>query len=142
MPKPKYAKFGCNIPLKKPKHTRSQLIYSNVNELASTGFSNFIPSWDSTDHFHFCCGDCGIMADVLQVMFYPRYAEDGKLYALFVYLGCPKCGTTGFRKIYLKPSSYLGQEAFANNHKLYIFGKEKEAGGILQWEAKKIKTTK
>jgi len=135
--KPKYIKFDCNIP-KKPKCTRATFIYTSINELACTGFSNFIPTWDSTDHFHFCCADCGVMADVLEVRFYP-YREDGKLYALFFYLGCPKCGATGQRKIYLKPSSYLGQEAFAKNRKLYIFGKEKEASGTLEWKAKKAK---
>jgi hypothetical protein len=124
----KYEKNGCNVPLKTPrfKRQRSTIIYQAVNELLSEGDSDFIPMWDETDHFHFCCANCKHAADVLQVDFDPRYAENGKLYALFIWLGCEKCGSTGFRKIYLKPSSHLGQEAFTSEQVL-VFGKEKHA---------------
>ncbi len=126
--KPAYIKFDCNIPLKKPwiKKFRKSIIYRAVNELLSLGGDQFIPTWDDTDHFHFCCSKCEVMADVLQCDFMPNYADSsGKLlYALFIWLGCPKCGDTGFRKIYFKPRVYIGQKAFTGNNLLFFGMKE------------------
>jgi len=125
----KYEKYGQNKPLKKPHYTRTKQIFRAVNELISEGNSNFIPTWDSTDHFHFCCADCNVMADVLQVDFYP-YPIDAegkiKIYALFFWLACEKCGSTGLRKIYLKPTSFMGHHAFTTHGEL-AFGIEKSA---------------
>jgi len=104
-------------------------IYQAVNELFSSGSREFIPTWDSTDHLHFCCAKCACAADVLRVGFYPNYPGDAKgtrMYALFIYLGCPKCGATGFRKIYFKPMSFYGQIAFTDKIK-FVFGVEREA---------------
>ena len=128
--KPKYTKGEGNTLLKTPRTTKAEMIYQAVNEYLSTGDGNFIPTWDDTDHFHFCCGSCACIADILQVKFYPNYSGDWKgtkLYAFFIYLGCPMCGLTGFRKIYLKPRNCIGQKAFANEKQLYIFGVGKEA---------------
>ena len=129
MSKPEYVELGCNIPLETPRHTKRKTIYQAVNKLSSKGGSDFIPMWDSTDHFNFCCAKCGCAADVLEVDFYPNYSGDAKgtkMYALFIFLGCPKCGATGFRKIYLKPKSFHGQIAFTEKARL-AFGAEREA---------------
>ena len=139
---PEYKKHDCNIPLKTPRHTRAKMIYQGVNELLSVGSSDFIPTWDLTDHFHFCCAKCACIADVLQVRFYPNYVGDSKgtkLYALFIFLGCPKCGATGFRKIYFKPIRYTGQIAFTDKKQVHLFGDGKEAVGTVQFEHPKEK---
>jgi len=127
--RPNYVNRDFNVPLRIPRFTKAKNIYRAVNKLLSKGGSDFIPMWDSTDHFNFCCAKCGCAADVLEVDFYPNYSGDAKgtkMYALFIFLGCPKCGATGFRKIYLKPKSFHGQIAFTEKARL-AFGAEREA---------------
>jgi hypothetical protein len=127
----KYEKDGGNHPLRTPKYTRARKLYQSVDILMSTGTSHFIPTWDSTDHFHFCCADCRVMADVLQADFlpYPIDAEGkNKIFAIMLYFGCPQCGSTGMRKMYFKPTSFMGHHAYTGNAEL-MFGPSKEAVG-------------
>ena len=80
---------------------RGELIYSILDrESYLIRGDHFLPTWDTTDHFHFVCGKCKGVADVLEIRFDPQYGSDVK-YALFFYLGCRVCGATGQRKIYL-----------------------------------------
>ena len=98
-----------------------------------------MPTWDGTDHFHFACEKCHCMADVLKVEFYPRYKGNGKLYAFFFWLGCPDCGNTGFRKIYLKPSAYRGQECFTYDREAFVYGDNKKPVGQFKLQPVKPK---
>jgi hypothetical protein len=127
----KYEKHGCNNPLRTPKYTRARILYQSVDELMSEGNSNFIPTWDSTDHFHFCCADCRVMADVLQARFLPYPIDEmgkKKIFAIMLFLGCPKCGSTGMRKMYFKPTSFMGHHAYTGKAEL-MFAQAKEAIG-------------
>lgn len=125
---PRYTEEHFNLPLKKPRHARPGTIYEAVTSLLTQGEA-FVPTWDSTDHFHFACPKCGYMADVLSVEFYPHYPK-GK-YALIFHLGCAKCGRTGTRKIYFKPTSFLAHRAFLDD-KILVFGVEKEFYGLVK----------
>ncbi len=127
----KYERYNQNKPLKKPIAPKTtKTIYRAVNVVLSEGSSDFIPTYDSTDHFHFACEDCETMLDVLQVDFspYPQDAEGKqKLYALLFYMGCPNCGKTGIRKIYLKPTSFMGEQTVTSKNKRLIYGTEPKA---------------
>ena len=69
---PKYAGSYFNIPLKKPKAYKfERTLYQSIGEFQLGGSTDFIPTWDSTDHFHFCCQNCESMADVLKVDYIP-----------------------------------------------------------------------
>ena len=59
----------------------------------------FIPVFDRSDHFHFACAKCREIVDVLMVERDDGYADTPTVY---FYLRCPKCGSQGFRKIYLE----------------------------------------
>jgi hypothetical protein len=97
----KYQEYDLNQFLDKPKNTTANMIYNIIDdETILIKADNFIPSWDSTDHFKFVCRDCKNPADVLRVWFYNNKKRDVKN-ILYFYLGCPKCGNTGIRKIYL-----------------------------------------
>jgi hypothetical protein len=69
--------------------------------------SLFIPVFDQTDHFHFCCVKCKEIADVTLVERNDAYAKTPTIY---FYLQCPKCGAANFRKIYLEDAGkhFLG----------------------------------
>jgi len=93
---------------------RGELIYSILDrESYLIRGDHFLPTWDTTDHFHFVCGKCKGVADVLEIRFDPQYGSDVK-YALFFYLGCRVCGATGQRKIYLdrRPDLCYCQQTF------------------------------
>lgn len=136
---PKYVERGLyNKPLPQPRHTRTRVIYTAVEDLLTHG-GNFLPTRDSTDHFHFACEKCHSMADVLKVEFYPRYGGNRKLYAIFFWLGCPDCGNTGFRKIYLKPSSYFGQECFTYDREVFVYGDGRKPVGQVKLHPIKTK---
>jgi len=60
---------------------------------------DFIPVFDSTDHFHFACSRCKEIACVVMVRRHDSYADTPTIY---FYLKCPKCGAEGQRKIYLE----------------------------------------
>lgn len=136
---PKYVEQdNCNIPLRKPRHTKTRVIYTAVENLSTHG-GRFLPTWDDTDHLHFACGNCHGMADVLGVEFYPRYRGNGELYALFFWLGCPDCGNTGFRKIYLKPSSIFGQECFTYDDRVLVYADDKKPVGQVKLQRVKTK---
>lgn len=118
--------FIINRLLKKAK-TRGGLIYTALDgESYSIGGDVFLPTWDSTDHFHFVCKKCKAVADVLAVKFNTRYGG-GVKHALFFYLGCRKCGATGQRKIYLdrRVDACLFQHA-CDKGNVYIYGKKEE----------------
>lgn len=101
MPK-KYEMHGQNEPLKTPRRTRARTIFQSVDILLTHG-EHFTPAWDSTDHMTFKCDACKTVADVLAVQFVPHYDIAGSV--LYFRLGCPKCGKTGQRKIYLESMS-------------------------------------
>lgn len=123
---PKYVEQGFyNKPFRKPRHTKAWLIYMAVKNLSSHG-GNFLPTRDHTDHFHFACTKCHCMTDVLRVDFYPRYRGNGALYAIFFWLGCPDCGNTGLRKIYLQRSSYSGQECYTYEDEVFVYSKDRK----------------
>ena len=98
MPK-KYEMYGQNEPLKTPRRTRARTIFQSVDIVQTQG-EHFIPTWDSTDHLAFKCDTCKTPADVIAVQFLPHYDSSGSV--LYFRLGCPKCGKTGQRKIYLE----------------------------------------
>ena len=130
----KYEKHGLNKLLKTPIAPKcTKTIYRVVNSILSEGHGDqFIPTWDTTDHFHFACEKCETMLDVLQVDFSP-YPEDAegkqKLYALMLFMACPNCKKTGMRKMYFKPTSFMCQSAisFYPELKELRFGKEPKA---------------
>lgn len=93
---------GEHTPIRKKPKIRGGIIYSLLDPEAGymiTG-DHFLPTWDSTDHFHFVCGECKTVADVLEVKALHPYGSGIKC-AIFFYLGCPACGNSGQRKIYL-----------------------------------------
>ena len=119
--------FILNKLLRAPKHMRDGFWYSAVDEEAlAIGGGVFLPTWDDTDHFHFVCKACKCVADVLGVRFKGKYGEDVD-HALFFYLGCPSCGQTGQRKIYLdiRDRACLFQHTY-DKGKVYIYGKKRE----------------
>lgn len=63
------------------------------------GGGYFVPVFDNTDHFHFACGKCEEIAEVIMVRRYDKYARTPTIY---FYLRCPKCRNEGQRKIYLE----------------------------------------
>jgi len=119
--------YISNDLLRNPRTIRGdKIVYSAVNlETLHIMSGEFTPSWDSTDHFHFVCDRCGVVADILQVRYVPNYPNVS--YALFFYLGCVKCGATGQRKIYLarrsKPARF--HETLIGNE-ILIFGDGRE----------------
>ncbi|RLG97943.1 hypothetical protein DRO19_05070 [Candidatus Bathyarchaeota archaeon] len=113
-----------NKPLKKPRYyKRSLTLFRSVDNLLAHA-DRFIPAWDDTDHFSFACAKCGYMAEILSVEWRPDYKENGRLYAILFFLKCPNCGATGMRKIYLQPTSYMGQKAFGEKL-FFLYGTEK-----------------
>jgi len=124
-----------NEHLKTPKITRARLIYSLIDpETELIHGDIFLPTWDSTDHLFFICEKCKTAADVLHVMFDPHYAKPpNPSYALFFRLGCPKCGASGQRKIYLDRRD---DPAFAHNtydeNSLYIYGRERRPYEVIK----------
>lgn len=123
--------FVTNQLLKKPRSKRSGWVYSAID--LSTHFyqgDHFLPTWDETDHLHFVCAKCKHVADVLSVKLDANYSDEVK-YALFFYLGCPNCGATGQRKIYLdmRDGSAKFQCAF-DDGKVYRYGNERKPAHI------------
>ena len=59
----------------------------------------FVPAFDSTDHLAFACKKCKEIAEILLVERNNAYAKTPTIY---FYLRCPKCGSQGYRKIYLE----------------------------------------
>jgi len=119
--------YVSNRLLRTPKTIRDErVVYSAVDpETLAIRGGDFVPSWDSTDHFHWICQRCKVVTDVLQVRYMPGYSngEGSRLYALFFYLGCVKCGATGHRKIYLarRPKPARFHETLIDNE-ILIFG--------------------
>lgn len=129
--------FGTNRLLKKPK-TRGGLIYTTVDpDTVMTHGGCFLPTWDGTDHFHFVCRRCKTVADILQVIFNPNYGG-GVKYSLHFILGCPRCGITGQRKIYLdiRDKACKFQQTF-DEHKMFIYGDKREPERIIEIGKKK-----
>jgi hypothetical protein len=119
--------------LPKPKTIRAEaIVYSAVDpETLLTRGGVFTPSWDSTDHMHFICDACGTVADILLVRYNPHYSKSaGARFALFFALGCPKCGETGQRKVYLarRPDAACFQETLIAGE-ILLFGDGREPYG-------------
>jgi hypothetical protein len=116
--------FIANAFLKTPSHMSGGTIYSVVDEKTiDINGDHFLPTFDSTDHLSFVCEECKTVADVLAVLFDPNYSRPNPRFALFFYLGCPKCGASGQRKIYLDE---IERRAFCHmvwhKGKLYSYG--------------------
>ncbi len=128
--KPIFVEGTYNIPLEKPKGFGSNYnltLFESVESFASgTGSSNFIPTWDSTDHFHFCCQNCECIANVLKVDYTQPPKNLEGIYTIYIFLQCPKCGTTGQRKIHLNAASFRGQQTVTETNKRLIFGRNQE----------------
>jgi hypothetical protein len=87
------------------KTTRARIIYRRVgSEYDWQKYGNFIPCYDSTDHFSFVCAKCKTPADVLTMDFTPHMKSPPKTKCstLLFILKCPKCDTVGIRKIHLQ----------------------------------------
>ena len=63
------------------------------------GDGDFIPIFDTTDHFHFACRDCQKLVEILMVRRHDAYADTPTIY---FYMRCPKCGKEGQMKTYLE----------------------------------------
>lgn len=119
----KYEIYGQNKPLNRPRKTRSKTIFQSVDIVLTQG-NMFLPTWDGTDHFNFVCSNCHAVADVLSVEFYPTLGEEiGS--AIYFHLGCPECGKTGQRKMYLEMGNAPFQRAITHDYKVLIYGREK-----------------
>lgn len=130
--------FIFNKLLKKP-NAKGVIIY-NIIEKESTFFESdlFLPMWDSTDHLHFACQKCKSVADVLRIKFNKKYSKPpNPRFALFFYLGCPNCGASGQRKIYLDfvLTRWPCQIAFDEN-KIYVYGEGRKPVRVINVGAK------
>ena len=130
--------FIFNKLLKKP-NVKGGIIY-NIIEEESTFFEGgkFLPMWDSTDHLHFACQTCKSVADVLRIKFDAKYSKPpNPRFALFFYLGCPNCGRSGQRKLYLDLTltRWPCQITF-DEDKIYVYGNERNPIKIVEVEAK------
>lgn len=116
--------FILNKLREKPK-ARGGILY-NILRAWSIHGDVFLPTWDSTDHFHFVCKKCKSVADVLMVKFNTNYGG-GVRYALFFYLGCRSCGVTGQRKIYLDPRAEACKfQTTYDQGNVYIYGEDEK----------------
>ena len=130
--------FTFNKLLKKP-NAKGGIVY-NVIEKESTFFEGdrFLPIWDSTDHLSFACQKCRSVADVLRIKFNKKYSRPpNPRFALFFYLGCPNCGRSGQRKIYLDLTltRWPNQITF-DEDKIYVYDNERKPIQIVEVEAK------
>jgi hypothetical protein len=96
-----------SAPAKKPAYVTSkymlrkvgiirqqQILYSLLRPTSQKlGMDRFVPEYDSSYNMRFACGKCKAPADILEV----RFRNDPG--SIYFYLGCPKCGATGLRKI-------------------------------------------
>jgi len=119
--------YTTNV-LTKSYYQKNTVIFNKVREICING-DNFVPTWDSTDHFNFACSKCKSASDILRVEVYPDrgFDEVSKSGAIYFYLGCPKCGATGQRKIYLeleKRKVYCHKAIIGNT--LYVYGENNE----------------
>lgn len=117
--------FVTNQKRKKTHWIGHRIVYSVIEpDSVLIRGGNFIPTWNSTDHLAFACSECNQGADVLEV----RTKRYGDRYALYFYLGCPGCGATGQRKIYLdgSPSSHFCHMAYNNDGRVLLFGMDEE----------------
>jgi len=135
---------GFNIAKKKPFKTRARTIYLAVDNLMIQG-DEFLPTWDTTDHFHFVCAGCHCVANVYEIIFVPKYS--GQVGAsLHFFLSCPECEKSGQRKIYLKmrSASCKFQQTFTHDGKVLQYGKERTPYAEIQYvpEKRKRKKTK
>jgi hypothetical protein len=105
-------------------------VYSVLDqESILIGGSGFLPTWDETDHLHFACAGCNNIADILQVFL----KRDG-LFTLFFWLGCPNCGATGQRKIYLDRRDDAAKFHCAlASRQLLIYSDERSPYGVIPY---------
>jgi hypothetical protein len=84
----------------------------------------FVPTWDNTDHLHFACENCRSISDILEVRL--TISTRNSFHILHIFLGCPTCGATGQRKIYLdrRPNSGAFQKTLLKNQ-LLVYGNER-----------------
>jgi len=132
--------FVTNQLLKRPQSKRSGWVYSAV-DLSTHLYQGdqFLPTWDETDHLHFVCAKDKHVADILSVKLDASYSDEVK-YALFFYLGCPKCGATGQRKIYLDMRDRAAKFQHAYDRgEVYFYVNERKPAKIINIfeEAKK-----
>ena len=108
--RPAYSKtlggYTINRPLEKPiMRYRGGFIFLSVDpESCLIGGDRFVPTFDDTDHLQFACANCFSIADILAVV---KRGDE-----IYFWLGCPKCGKTGQRKIYLTKRT---RRAFCHN---------------------------
>jgi len=95
--KKEYKKNRGNI-RKKSCAIKSKIIFDTTFN-ADINSNNFLPTWDYTDHFSFCCENCVVEAEILGVDFRNIPCKDYELFVIYFRLGCQECGETGYRKI-------------------------------------------
>lgn len=79
---------------------RKQTLYSVLRPtFHNLGSDHFIPEYDGSHNMAFACEKCAAKADVLEVRF-----DDQSGGQFYFWLGCPNCGVTGLRKLYLSSS--------------------------------------
>jgi hypothetical protein len=79
---------------------RKQTLYSTLRPtFHNLGNAPFVPEYDGSHNMAFACEKCTSKADVLEVRF-----DDRSGGSFYFWLGCPSCGATGLRKLYLSSS--------------------------------------
>jgi hypothetical protein len=132
----KYEQHGNNKRIK-PKTTTAKIIYNSIYA-PNINDQRFIPTWDSTDHFSFCCEKCKTVADILKIDFaanFPKEPSDWnkKCSTMYFYMGCKNCGTTGMRKIYIEypHGTAVYHETFdGKTNRAFIFKEDKPYGYV------------
>ncbi|MEM4497583.1 MAG: hypothetical protein QW692_02015 [Nitrososphaerota archaeon] len=127
--------FVRNKLMRKPVY-KAGFIYRNVEEDSILIKGDiFIPTWDDTDHFHFVCAKCKSVAHVLAIDLRSPRTLGFPGFSLRFMLGCPDCGATGQRKIYLeiRDDSAKFQKAF-DEGKIYFYADKRKPAAIIDWK--------
>lgn len=134
--KPAYENEFTRI-LKKAKF-KSRTIYSILDSEHDFIDGNFfLPTWDSTDHLHFVCMSCRTVADILEVktdLTYSPYPSN-PMYTLYFYLGCPECGATGKRKVYLdrRDRACIYQHTY-DSGEVFVYGENRKPASVIKMQ--------
>lgn len=136
MEKPAYENEYTRI-LRKAKF-KSGITYSILDPEYHQIYGNlFLPTWDGTDHLHFVCGRCRTVADILEVnlrLIHLPYLGDAT-HALYFYLGCPECGATGQRKVYLDPRDRACKfQHTYDSGEVFVYGESRKPASVIKMQ--------
>ena len=76
-------------------------VYFDGEPEKAIGGNYFLISQDDTDHMQFVCGECLSQAHIIEIKRMNRMVGVDCEFTLYFYLGCPNCGLTGQRKLYI-----------------------------------------